>query len=439
VVSITVNTVPTASNFSGTLDVNETLLTFAWKNTAQAADADRDALNASLGSNGDYGTFSILGDTLTYRKSVESNETDTAELIISDGEASVSVIVSVATLYWKQVATGFDHSAAIKSDGSLWLWGSNSKGQIGDGTLIDRLVPVHVTVEGNPTWKQVSAGSFSTLVIEDDGTLWAWGENISGQLGIGSYVDQKRPVEIVGSRWKQVSVGGSYTTGIQSDDTFWGWGLKADNTRKNVPEKIGNATWKRTSAGGGHVTGIQSDDTLWAWGYNHFGQLGDNTTFDKNFPVKIGNADWKMVAACNSHTVGIQSDGTLWAWGDNRNWQVGSGARDKRVRPLLIDDGIWKQAGGGVKHTVAIRSDDTLWGWGWNRHGQLGDGTNDPHRDPTLIGDATWDQIAVEGYYTVGIRSDGTLWAWGSNSAGQLGDGTIVDRNSPVPVSGRGL
>ena len=294
---------------------------------------------------------------------------------------------------WKVVSAKYEHIMAIQDDGTLWVWGNNNNGQLGLGNIDNQHTPVKV---GSETWKAVAAGKLHTVAIKSDGTLWAWGLNEYGQLGLGDKgfdTNRNVPVKVGSETWKAVSAGESHTVAIRSDDTLWAWGLNdsgqlgiGNRNNQDVPVKVGSATWKAVSAGGSHTVAIHSDDTLWAWGYNRYGQLGlgDNgvasleakgVDTNRDVPVKVGSATWKGVSAGGSHTVAIHSDDTLWAWGLNNYGQLGlgdKGFKTNRNVPVKVGIATWKAVSAGGSHTVAIHSDNALWAWGRNNYGQLG-------------------------------------------------------------------
>jgi hypothetical protein len=192
-----------------------------------------------------------------------------------------------------QVAAGNYHNVAIKSDGTLWAWGRNRSGQLGDGTNDDKYTPTQIGTGNN--WAAVAAGSFHTVAVKTDGTLWAWGYNRRGQLGDGT------------------------------------------NDDKNTPTQIGTDNdWAAVAVGQNHTLVLKTDGTLWGWGKNEFGQLGDGTNDKKNTPTQVGTGnDWDSVAAGNSHTLALKTDGTLWAWGSNEYGRLGDGTAWKEF-PINI-------------------------------------------------------------------------------------------------------
>jgi alpha-tubulin suppressor-like RCC1 family protein len=354
-------------------------------------------------------------------------------------------ITTVAT-GWTSIAAGVYHSVALKSDGTLWAWGNNSNGQLGDGTTTDHHTPEQIGSDTN--WVAVAVGSqsYHTVALKADGTLWAWGLNSIGQLGDGTATDQHAP-EQIGSdtNWVAVTVGNGHTMALKADGTLWGWGANGagelgDGTTTSTasPEQIGSDTnWVAVAAGVSHTMALKADGTLWGWGGNGLGQLGDGTTTERDAPVQIGSdTTWVAVRAGQSHTLGLKADGSLWAWGVNLNGELGDGTTTEQHAPVQIGfDTDWAAVAAGGVHTLAIKSHGTLWAWGDNALGQLGDGTTTEQHAPEQIGsDTTWVAVAGGHFHSLGLKADGTLWAWGENIYGQLGDGTTTEQDAPVPV-----
>jgi alpha-tubulin suppressor-like RCC1 family protein len=365
--------------------------------------------------------------------------------VVSSGTCAASTSGSVSILrsgnYWMSVSAGDNHTMGIRSDGTLWAWGSNSNGQLGDGTQTNQSSPVQIGTATN--WVSVSAGGVHTMGLRSDGTLWAWGSNSSGRLGDGTSTQRLSPVQIgTATNWVSVSAGVGHTIGFRSDGTLWAWGLNnlgqlgdGSTTSRNSPIQIGTATnWVSVSTGDYHSIAIQGNGTLWAWGWNSFGELGDGTTTQRNSPIQIGSStNWVSVSGGGSHTMGIQSDGTLRAWGANGSGQLGDGTTTHRSNPVQIGTATdWVSLSAVAAHTMGLRSDGTLWAWGNNAFGQLGDGSTTNRLNPVQIGTASnWVIAEGGGYSTMAVQADRQqICATGSNNSSQLGDGTTSNRNT---------
>jgi alpha-tubulin suppressor-like RCC1 family protein len=323
---------------------------------------------------------------------------------------------------WKLVSGGGYHTAAIKTDGTLWTWGYNNVfGALGDNTITSRSSPVQ-TVAGGTNWKQVACGYAQIAAIKTDGTLWSWGNNVNGQLGNNTTTNRSSPVQTVsgGTNWKQVSNGGDHVAAIKTDGTLWSWGRNlfgslGDNTTTSKSSPVqtvsGGTNWKQVACSSFHTAAIKTDGTLWLWGYNGFGQFGDNTTTSKSSPVQTVSAgtNWKQVAVCNDQTVSIKIDGTLWLWGRNNFGQLGDNTVTNRNSPVQTVSGgtNWKQVTfGNSDHTAAIKTDGTLWLWGRNDSGMLGNNTVTNRSSPvqTASGGTNWKQVTVGSFHTMAIH-----------------------------------
>jgi alpha-tubulin suppressor-like RCC1 family protein len=344
-----------------------------------------------------------------------------------------------------KLSTFYSHSFVLKTDGSLWAWGGNLNGQIGDGTTTDRYSQVQI---GTKEWKQISAGYNHTLAIKTDGSLWAWGFNIIGQLGDGTNVEKHSPVRIgTASNWKLVSAGYNYSVAIRTDGTLWAWGFNdkgqlgiGSTTVKNAPVKIGTSSdWKMVVARNNFTLAIKKDSTLWAWGSNDHGQLGDGTTIDKLAPVQIGtDKDWKTISAGWDHALALRYNGTLWAWGRDNYGQLGDSTKTNRLSPMMVDNSSdWKDISAGNQHSLATKADGTLWSWGYNYYGQLGNGSDgNAVFTPTPVeGMANCMQVAAGCSYSLILNPDGSYCGTGINNSGQLGDGSTTNRFSFACVS----
>jgi alpha-tubulin suppressor-like RCC1 family protein len=339
---------------------------------------------------------------------------------------------------------------------NAYAWGRNTgffntaAGQLGDNTTVNKSSPVSVS-GGFTDWVQMSAGGYHSLAVRANGTLWAWGLNSGGQLGDNTIVSKSSPVSVAGgfTDWIQVSGGLAHSLGVRANGTLWAWGdnaqgLLGDNTivSRSSPVSVagGFTNWVQVSGGRFHSLGVRANGTLWAWGNNGSGRLGDNTVVSKSSPVSVvgGFTDWIQASAGVNHSLAVRANGTLWAWGSNGSGQLGDNTIASKNSPVSVVGGFtdWVQASAGY-HSLGVRANGTLWAWGLNSGGQLGDNTTVSKRSPVSVvgGFTDWVQASASNH-NLGVRSNGTLWAWGFNSTGELGDNAIITRSSPVSVVG---
>jgi alpha-tubulin suppressor-like RCC1 family protein len=357
----------------------------------------------------------------------------------------------------KPIAAGQYHSLARRSDGTLWAWGRNDKGQLGDGTTIDRATPVQVV---NLTGIiSVAAGDQHSVVARSDGTAHAWGNNSPGKLGDGTTTDSPIPVQVLNlTNVTAVAAGGFHSLALRSDGTAWswgannfgqlGWGFPGLPSYELTAGQIGfTCMVTSVDAGWGHSLAVCSDGTPWSGGYNVYGQAGNDTSLDLPFPEKVLKAnpmypgtyvDLTGVAVINRgghHSLAVTADGTAWAWGQNTYGQLGTTQPYTHLaQPVDNLTGVTAIVG-GYRHSLALLADGTIRAWGSNASGQLGNGTTSdspsPVQVPTLTGAVA---LAAGDTHSLALLADGTVWAWGSNQFGQLGDGTTTDRMTPVQV-----
>jgi alpha-tubulin suppressor-like RCC1 family protein len=331
----------------------------------------------------------------------------------------------------------------------LFGWGLNNEGQIGDSTRIVRMSPAQIGSDAN--WSKVACGSYHSIAIKNDGTLWAWGDNDEGQLGDGKISGQNRrdllsPVQIGSdANWSKVACGTHHSTAIRSDGTLWAWGYNGagqlgDGTFKerNSPIQIGSEkNWLNVFCVHSITFAIKSDGTLWAWGNNNQGLLCDGTKIHSRSPIQIGSeTNWSQVNGSYGFIIALKSDGTRWVWGHNLYGNLGDGTKINHSSPVQISNETnWSQVSCGYDHCIALKGDGTLWAWGRNG-GTLGDGTKIDRSSPVQIGsEKNWSQLSCGESHSIAIKSDGTLWSWGRNDKGQLGgDSTEIIRISPAQI-----
>jgi len=299
------------------------------------------------------------------------------------------------------VSAGGAHSLALRADGTLWGWGRNEFGELGDNTTTDRHVPTP-EFSNSTDWAAISSGMSFSLGLKHDGTLWTWGLNDKGQLGDGTIVNKHEPTREVtaASDWMVASAGSNHTLAIKQDGSLWAWGcndhgeLGLDPVTYptiQTPTRIGAGTdWVAVSGGYHYSLALKSNGTLWAWGYNDGGQLGDNTVVESHVPKQVGSAtDWVKFDAGYHHSLGIKTDGTLWAWGYNNEGQLGDGTVTARLTPTKIGSATeWKSVVAGDYHSVAVGDGLKVSTWGDNQYShQLGDGTATDSSTPKQVFD----------------------------------------------------
>jgi alpha-tubulin suppressor-like RCC1 family protein len=333
---------------------------------------------------------------------------------------NVSSPVQTGGVYtWKQVSAFYHHTAMVRDDGSLWACGYNELGQLGNGTTTAAFAGYSspIQVGGLTNWKQVSAGQYFTSAIKTDGTLWSWGRDDQGQLGNGvTLTGYSSPIQIgLLSNWKQVSAGTVFTAAIKTDGSLWTWGQNSGGTIGNgssasysSPIQIGSlVNWAFVSSGNS-TAAIKTNGTLWTWGQNVYGQLGNGTTLSYSSPIQVGNSiNWKQVSVNQYHTTAIKTDGTLWAWGNNSNGQLGNNTTISYSSPIQVGSmSNWKQVSSGWYHTTAVKTDGTLWACGYNNFGQLGNTTTVAYSSPIQVGSLSiWKQVSSGGYHTAIISA----------------------------------
>jgi alpha-tubulin suppressor-like RCC1 family protein len=340
------------------------------------------------------------------------------------------------------------HKLQIRSDGTLWVWGYNNNGQLGLGDTADRLVPVQAGTDTD--WVSVAAGGYAgvghSLALKDDGTLWAWGYNNYGQLGLGDTANRTSPTQVgTDTDWVSVTVGRHHSLAIKADGTLWVWGYnvfgqlgQGDTVNRTSPTQVGTDTdWAQAAGNGYSSYAIKTGGALWTWGYNYYGQLGLGDTANRTSPTQVGtDTDWVTVQSGESFAMGIRSDGTLWAWGDNTAGQLGQGDTANRTSPTQVGtDTDWAGVEGGSRHVIAVRTDGALWAWGNNYAGNLGLGDLNNRLVPTQVGIGTDWAFPVAGVNDSGaLKTDGSAWLWGYNLEDHLGFGADAPSRFTAPT-----
>ena len=338
------------------------------------------------------------------------------------------------------ISAGDHHSFYIKSDGSLWAMGENFSGQLGDGTNLDKHSPVRIL---GANAEHISGGSEHSLITKQDGSVWAMGNNEYGQLGIGHEFDEESPTSISTLQdAHQISAGNSHSLFVTTDGSLWATGDNEFGQLGNgnfngssIPVQILSSGVTQASAGGVHSLIIQTGGSLWAMGFNGFGQLGDATDEDKTTPVKIMETEVRKVAAGGLHSLILKEDGSLWAMGNNEDGQLGDGTFQDQSTPIRIVESEVMDIAAGGHHSLYIKEDGSLWAMGNNEAGQIGDNTLQNQPEPVKVVESGVTQIAAGAEHSLFLKEDGSLWAMGENESGQFGEGSTLDNAAPILVT----
>jgi alpha-tubulin suppressor-like RCC1 family protein len=362
----------------------------------------------------------------------------------------VPVPVQPATR-WSVVAAGMAHTCAIRVDGGLSCWGKNSTGQLGIATGTES-EPEPRRVLDRPAWMIAATGyaSHHTCAVRTDGTAWCWGLNDRGQLGYSTFISFGVVPRQVGplTTWGSVAVGQQHTCGVHIDRTLWCWGANDNGqlglgTRTDAPTPTrvavpaGFAGWIAVTAGGSSTCAVAERpasalSTLFCWGDNEHHQVGDGTTTDRLVPTAVYASGFDGISAGNVHAcASAAGGGYLYCWGNGRYGQLGLGATGAAARPMRVTTGFWRGATAGAFHTCGVADGGTLACWGHNGRGQLGLGDTVDRNVATAVGPANdWGVVGTGGTHTCGIRA-GSVFCWGGNSFAQLGLGFHTDVRAP--------
>ena len=354
---------------------------------------------------------------------------------------------------------------ALLWDGSVWTWGSDVSGKLGDGrvsqsyavTNNDSFIPLRVHGPGNVGYLNsiiaISAGESHNLALKSDGTVWAWGWNAFGQLGNGTTNDAYTPVQVSGlSNVVAISGRAYHCLALRSDGTVWGWGWNqygqlgtgTNSSFVALPVQVSGLTNPAVISAAYTISlALMSNGTVRVWGTDRKGEMGQGTTGVHGYtPVQVpGLSNVVSISADFQEPEALKSDGTIWMWGWNNLGQLGNGTVTDTNIPtqvLTLTNMIFAGATGD-RNNCAIKADHTVWTWGRNYNGQLGIGTvdQDPHPSPVQVpsfGNGYVVLVQTPDWHSLALESDGTLWEWGANDHGQLGDDTTNDAYSPTLV-----
>ncbi len=353
---------------------------------------------------------------------------------------------------WTQVEVGDEHTCALTQAGALYCWGNGATGGLGDGTTNSRTLPNPVAGMTSGVIK-VALGAYHTCAIKSGNTLWCWGYNSFGQLGVGDTTQRDSPVQLAGITAGDVACGVYHTCTVRTNGSVscWGYnqqGMLGDGTttQRTSPITIASFTGvSRVSLGIYHSCALKTNGTVWCWGNNGSGQLGDNSTTNRLTPVAVVTTSGLTTASHLgvgwNHSCAVKTDGSAWCWGYNNFGQLGINVTTTYNYPVAVNGlgaGTTVSIDGGDNATCAVKTDGSAWCWGANSDGQVGDGTTTMRTVPAAVSaplNSGAGQIATGETHACALRTNGSVWCWGSNGWSMLGDGTATPRQvTPVPV-----
>ncbi|MBK8015177.1 MAG: hypothetical protein IPK13_28035 [Deltaproteobacteria bacterium] len=381
----------------------------------------------------------------------------------SCGTDNESVVLNTFLMTEEAVAFGYSTTCVTPTDNTVQCWGNGNYGNLGDGTTNSRAVPGPVVGLPDPhdplnVPKELSLSGYASCARLRGGTLWCWGDNSLGSLGDGTRTTRLNPVYVagLGNQVARTYVFDGHACALKMDGTLWCWGANdagalgdGSYTDRLSPVRVGITELgnQAIQVGGGraHTCVLKMDGTVWCSGYNDLGALGDGTTTTRNVYAQAGVTQLasdvvQLVAGGIDHACAVKADRTLWCWGLNSDGQLGDGTTTTRHSP--VQAGVSQlgnqvlRARSGVWHTCAIKTDGTVWCWGYNYFGQLGDGTTTTRKSPVQVPLPGPARVLQPGHSTTFVTLlDGSTWGWGYNGDGQLGDGTTTDRRTPVRMT----
>lgn len=347
-----------------------------------------------------------------------------------------------------KISAGFRWNMALKTNGEVWGWGSNTTGNLGNNTTDFTSSPVMVV--GNHSFVSIQTEDLSAYALKANGEEWAWGNNSTfGELGDNSVSRRSSPVSVVGEHtFSYLGVGYTHTLALKSNGEAWAWGdagygkLGNQNTADNKSSPIsvvGNHSFISIVGGGDHTAALKANGEVWTWGNNTQGQLGDLTTTHKSSPISVvGGHAFVAISIGADHSIGLKTNGEVWTWGLNNFGQLGIQSIAGKSSPVsVVGNHSFVAVAAGYYHSVALKANGEVWTWGNNDYGYLGINSVALKSSPVLVvGNHSFIAISAGYTHTMALKENGEVWCWGDNTTGALGDNTNTDRSSPVLVVG---
>jgi alpha-tubulin suppressor-like RCC1 family protein/plastocyanin len=367
---------------------------------------------------------------------------------------NTSTSVGISSYYFETAASVGLTSSVYNGPYELYIMGDSptSDGALGLNDQVRRSSPTQIP---GTNWTTIHSGplnDYKNLSLKGDGTLWSWGYNQFGALGLNNAVNRSSPTQIPGTQWVGAVCGRFWSIATKTDGTLWGWGLNTfysqaygalglnDLITRSSPHQIPGTSWDTDSLsiGRDNVYVKKTDGTLWSWGYNSLGQLTQNDTVPRSSPVQIPGTDWNTYGGGYNTLIATKTDGTLWAWGNNQYGDLGQNNKSNYSSPIQIPGTQWVAASSYAYGSIATKNDGTLWAWGSGANGRLGQNDTAQRSSPIQIPGTQWSKTDFRAVYDKCLikKTDGTLWIWGSSTYGTLGLNDVANRSSPHQIPG---
>ena len=441
-----VTSVPDAPTIGTATSTGSTTATVAFTQPANNGGATITSYTATSSPSGITGTL---------------NQAGSGTITVTGLAASTSYTFTVTATNAVGTSAASSASNSITTDVArqLWVSGRNNQGQLGLSSSVAYNYSSPMQVGTLTNWSVTDGGEQFTAAVKTDGTLWTWGRNNSGQLGLGNsgapyrYSSPKQVGAL--TSWLKINAGYAFALSVKTDGTLWAWGQNdswgnlglGNRTTYSSPKQVGAlTTWADVSAaaGGNSSMGVSTGGTLFTWGRNVYGQLGLGNVTDYSSPKQVGaSTAWSKISMGSSSSAAIKTDGTLWTWGANFSGVLGLGdatippVYNNRSSPVQVGAlTTWSQiSANGGGHMLAVKTDGTLWAWGSGYFGNLGLGNTTNYSSPKQVGALTaWSKVSGNNNFSIALKTNGTLWTWGRNNVGQLGQNNLTNLSSPVQV-----
>ena len=362
------------------------------------------------------------------------------------------------SVHLTRLAAGVYHTCGESSDDKIYCWGANGSGRLGDGSTLDRSTPVAVQIPAGVTLSGVSAGGAHTCANASNGSVYCWGSNSFGQVGDGTTSARNTPVAVqapAGVALSGVSAGGNHTCANGSDGKVYCWGYNSlgqvgdsTNTTRYTPVAVKapeGVSLSGVAAGAGHSCAEGSNGQLYCWGSNNSGRLGDGTNTNSPAPVAVlapSGVTLTGVSTRDNFTCAQGSDGKVYCWGNNVAGRLGDGTTTEHWTPVAVQApaGVSLSAvSAGSGHACANGSNGKVYCWGTGLFGRIGNGSTGNSLIPAAVSvseGVTLSGVTSGGYHSCAVSAAGPAYCWGQSQWGRLGDGRTSDSSVPVFVAG---